>query len=84
LARIRALLKRTPPAKNLVSVNQIVRDVLTLTAGELRQHSIDLSLELAQQPPRHPGDSIQLQQVLLNLIKNAMKQWRGLRTDNEL
>src|SRR5215831_11348358 len=39
LARIRALLKRTPLAKTLVSVNQIVRDVLALTAGELRQHS---------------------------------------------
>src|SRR6185436_1946709 len=52
LARIRALLKRTPPAKTLVSVNQVVRDVLALTAGELRQHSIELSLELA---PNLPG-----------------------------
>src|SRR6266702_1918176 len=73
LARIRVLLKRTPPAKTLVSVNQIVRDVLALTAGELRQHSIDLSLELADNLPGIRGDSIQLQQVLLNLIKNAIE-----------
>ena len=78
LARIRALLKRTPPAKTLVSVNQIVRDVLALTAGELRQHSIDLSLELAHNLPGIRGDSIQLQQVLLNLIKNAIEAMAGI------
>jgi len=78
LARIRALLKRTPPAKTLVSVNQIVRDVLALTAGELRQHSIDLSLELAHNLPRIRGDGIQLQQVLLNLIKNAIEAMAGI------
>jgi len=71
LARIRAVLKRTPPAKTLVSVNQIVRDVLALSAGELRQNSIELLLELAPALPGVCGDSIQLQQVLLNLIKNA-------------
>jgi len=77
LTRIRALLNRTPPAKTLVSVNQIVRDVLALTAGELRQHSIDLSLELAHNLPGIRGDSIQLQQVLLNLIKNAIEAMAG-------
>lgn len=73
LARIRALLKRTPPAKTWVSVNQIVRDVLALTSGELRQHSIELSLELAATVPAVLGDTVQLQQVLLNLIKNAVE-----------
>src|SRR4030095_178894 len=46
LARIRTLLKRTPLAKTLVSVNGAVRDVLALVGGELRQHQIDLSLDL--------------------------------------
>src|SRR6266567_2201620 len=78
LARIRALLKRTPPAKTLVSVNQIVRDVLALTAGELRQHSIELSLELAPTVPAVLGDTVQLQQVLLNLIKNAVEAMAGI------
>jgi PAS domain S-box-containing protein len=72
LARIRALLKRTPPAKTLMGMNQTVQDVLALTAGELRQHGIELSLELASPLPAIRGDSIQLQQVLLNLIKNAV------------
>jgi PAS domain S-box-containing protein len=78
LARIRALLKRTPSAKILVSVNQIVRDVLALTAGELRQHHIELSLDLAPTVPAVLGDTVQLQQVLLNLIKNAVEAMSGI------
>jgi signal transduction histidine kinase len=78
LARIRALLKRTPPAKTLVGMNQTVRDVLALTAGDLRQHSIELSLKLASRLPVIHGDSIQLQQVLLNLIKNAIEAMAGM------
>jgi PAS domain S-box-containing protein len=78
LARIRALLKRTPSAKILVSVNQIVRDVLALAAGELRQHQIELSLELATTLPPIRADNIQLQQVLLNLIKNAVEAMSGI------
>src|SRR6266853_2955122 len=78
LARIRALLKRTPSAKTLVSVNQIVRDVLALTAGELRQNSIELSLELGSTLPAIHGDNIQLQQVLLNLINNAIEAMAGI------
>jgi signal transduction histidine kinase len=54
-------------------MNQTVRDVLALTAGDLRQHSIELSLKLASRLPAIHGDSIQLQQVLLNLIKNAIE-----------
>jgi PAS domain S-box-containing protein len=73
LARIRALLKRTPPAKILVSLNQVVCDVLALTSGELRQHGIELALNLNSNLPAILGDSIQLQQVLLNLIKNAIE-----------
>ena len=46
LTRIRALIKRTAPAKSRVIVNQIVRDVLVLTGGELRQKNVQLFLEL--------------------------------------
>jgi len=81
LVRIRALLKRTPPAKILVSVDQIVRDVLALTAADLRQHQIELSLELASTLPAIRGDSIQLQQVLLNLIKNAVEAMSEIAND---
>jgi signal transduction histidine kinase len=78
LARIRALLKRTPPAKTLVSVDRAVRDVLALVGGELRQHQIELSLDLAPTVPAVLGDTVQLQQVLLNLIKNAVEAMAGI------
>jgi PAS domain S-box-containing protein len=73
LNRIRTLLKRTPPAKSCVSVNQIVRDVVALAGGELHQKNIELSVELDSSLPAIMGDSIQLQQVLLNLIMNAIE-----------
>jgi signal transduction histidine kinase len=59
-------------------VNQIARDVLALVTGELRQHHIELSLELASSIPRVLGDTVQLQQVLLNLIKNAVEAMTGV------
>ena len=52
-------------------MNCAVRDVLALVSGDLRQRCIELSLELAPTLPDIRGDNIQLQQVLLNLIKNA-------------
>jgi PAS domain S-box-containing protein len=73
LARIRALLKRTAPAKTFVSVNQIVGDVFALITGELRQNQIDPRLDLSNVDLFVLGDAVQLQQVLLNLIKNAIE-----------
>jgi signal transduction histidine kinase len=61
-----------------VGLNQTIRDVVALTAGELRQHGVELSLELASPLPAIRGDSIQLQQVLLNLIKNAIEAMAGI------
>jgi len=78
LTRIRALLKRAPPTKSLVDVNQAVREVLALVTGEIRQRSVELSLELTSSLPGIHGDSIQLQQVLLNLIKNAIEAMIGV------
>jgi len=49
-----------------------------LTAGELRQHQIELSLELAPTVPAVLGDAVQLQQVLLNLIKNGIEAMAGI------
>ena len=76
--RVRALLKKTAPTKSPVSVNQIIRDVLSLTGSELRQKNVELSLTLDSNLPVVMGDSIQLQQVLLNLIVNALEAMAGI------
>jgi PAS domain S-box-containing protein len=73
IARIRALLKKTPPSKTLLDVNEFVNEVVALTQTEVVQHSVRLRVELANDLPKVPGDRIQLQQVLLNLIVNAVE-----------
>jgi len=78
IARIRGLLKRTPPAKTLLSLNPIVRDVLALAAGELRANEIETSVTLDSNLPSVLGDTIQLQQVLLNLITNAIEAMKAV------
>ena len=73
IARIRALLKKTPPSKTLLDVNEFVNEVVALTQSEIVHHSIHLRVELANDLPQVPGDRIQLQQVMLNLIVNAVE-----------
>jgi len=73
LARIRALLKKTPPSKTSLDVNEFINEVVALAQSEIVQHSIRLRVELANDLPKVPGDRIQLQQVTLNLIVNAVE-----------
>ena len=73
IARIRTLTKRQAPSKDRLDINQKVVEVLALTEHELRSHDIVLRTELDRTLPRVAGDRIQLQQVLLNLIVNAVE-----------
>ena len=73
IARIRALLKKTPPSKTLLDVNEFVLEVVDLTQSEMVRNGVRLRVELGGDLPRVPGDRIQLQQVMLNLIANAIE-----------
>jgi PAS domain S-box-containing protein len=73
IARIRGLLKKSPPSKTLLGLNEFVNDVVDLTQSEMVRNSVRLRLEFADDLPGVPGDRIQLQQVLLNLIVNAVE-----------
>jgi C4-dicarboxylate-specific signal transduction histidine kinase len=53
-------------------INETIHDVIGLTSGEVQRHSVLLRTELARDLPRVRGDRVQLQQVLLNLIINAI------------
>ena len=71
LRRLRSLLIRGEVQCRRVDLNQIVRDVLGLQQTDLRRFNISAEAEFAEQVSCVLGDSIQLQQVLLNLVNNA-------------
>jgi PAS domain S-box-containing protein len=73
IARIRALLKKAPPSKILLDVNEFVNEVVALTQSEMVRNSVRLRVDLADDLQKVPGDRIQLQQVMLNLIVNAVE-----------
>ena len=73
IARIRALTKRQAPRTDLLDLNREIREVLELTQRELRSHDIVLETELDSTLPQVKADRVQLQQVLLNLILNAIE-----------
>jgi PAS domain S-box-containing protein len=72
IVRVRALAKRQVPRIELLDVNRKILDVLALIERELPTHGIVLRTELAGTLPRVAGDRVQLQQVLLNFILNAI------------
>lgn len=72
IARVRALTQRQSAQIASVDLNEIIREILALSDGELKANRIAVETQLAGDVPRLKGDPIQLQQVLLNLILNAI------------
>jgi C4-dicarboxylate-specific signal transduction histidine kinase len=73
IASIRALARKAPLSVESVHVNGMVESVIILTRGELQKHGVALSTVLDPDAGMVVGDRIQLQQVVLNLILNAVE-----------
>jgi PAS domain S-box-containing protein len=73
VGRIRALIKKLPARKASLDINETILETIVLTRSEMRRHCILLQTELANGLPRIWGDRVQLQQVILNLIMNAIE-----------
>jgi PAS domain S-box-containing protein len=71
--RIRALVKKLPARKVTLDINETILETVALTRSEVQRHSISLQTELTNGLPRVWGDRVQLQQVILNLIMNAIE-----------
>jgi PAS domain S-box-containing protein len=78
VGRIRALIKKAPPRKDAVAINDAILEVIALTRTEAANNSISVRTQLAEGLPRVEGDRVQLQQVLLNLILNAIEAMRDV------
>ena len=73
LGRIRSLIKKAPPRKSRFDLNEAIRDVIVLTRSEMLRHGVSLQTQLAEGSLFIKADRIQLQQVILNLIMNAIE-----------
>ena len=73
IARIRAFIMKVPPEPNKLDINEVIQEVLPLTARELDENQVQLVRQLTEALPPVLGDRVQLQQVLLNLIVNAIE-----------
>jgi C4-dicarboxylate-specific signal transduction histidine kinase len=73
VARLRALFKKADPAKEAVDINEAIEEVVILTQSEVRRHKVSLRMDLAANLPPVTGDRVQIQQVALNLILNAIE-----------
>ena len=78
IRRIRALVQKAPPRKDLLDVNEIINDVIALTRSEVLRNGVSLQTRLAKDLPLIQGDRVQLQQVMLNLIINAVEAMSGV------
>jgi PAS domain S-box-containing protein len=70
---IRSLYKKSPPQRELVDVNGIIEEMLTLLKGEANRYSVTLRKELAADLPKIMVDRVQLQQVFMNLMLNSIE-----------
>jgi PAS domain S-box-containing protein len=77
--RVRALVRREPPRQEEVDVNQIISEVIALTRDQMHSHGVALQTELAADIKAVRGDRVQLQQVILNLIVNAVEAMSAMR-----
>lgn len=83
-SRIRSMFKKGEAQRELVDVNEMIREMIALLGGEAKRYSISISTELATDLPNTRGDRVQLQQVFLNLMLNAIDAMKGVQGPREL
>ena len=81
--RLRSLYKKSPAKRELVDANEVVREMAVLLWGEANRYAVSVRADLAPDLPKVTADRVQLQQVLMNLMLNAieaMKETGGIVT----
>jgi PAS domain S-box-containing protein len=78
IGRIRDLVKKAPPQKDRLDINAAICEVMELTRGEAVKNGVSIHTDLMEGLPMVHGDRVQLQQVVLNLIINAIEALSGV------
>jgi signal transduction histidine kinase len=76
--RVRALIRKVPARKHAVAIDDAILEVIALTRTEAVNNSVSVRTQFAEGLPRVQGDRVQLQQVMLNLIVNAIQAMSGI------
>src|SRR5882724_8027451 len=84
IKRIRLLFKKGTSERELVDINEVIREMVVLLRGEATRYSILVQTELEADTPRLMADRVQLQQVLMNLMLNAMDAMKDIVGTREL
>jgi len=84
ISRIRLLFKKGTPERELVDVNDVIREMIVLLHSEATRYSISVRTELARDIPQVLADRVQLQQVIMNLITNGVDAMRDVEGVREL
>jgi signal transduction histidine kinase len=72
VTRLRMLFKKEATERELVDVNDVIREIIALLRSELARYSISVKTRLTTDLPQVLGDRVQLQQVMMNLIMNSV------------
>ena len=71
--RVRALTRKVPPRRDRLDLGEVIREVTPLTQAELQRNEVRWQTRIADGLPLVPGDQVQLQQVIINLVVNAVE-----------
>jgi C4-dicarboxylate-specific signal transduction histidine kinase len=78
IERVRNFFKKAPARKDPFEINQAIHEVIALTRSELANNKVSVQMEFGDDLPIVQGDRVQLQQVMLNLIINAIEAMTGI------
>jgi C4-dicarboxylate-specific signal transduction histidine kinase len=84
VSRVRLLFKKGTPQRELVHVNEVIREMIVLLHSETTRYSVSVLSDLATDLPQVVGDRVQLQQVLMNLMINSIDAMKGGDAKREL
>src|SRR5262249_22524097 len=82
--RVRNLIKKAPPRKGSLEINEVIREVIAVTHSEVEKNRVLLQTQLAEDFPVIQADRVQLEQVILNLVINAVEAMSGSEGSRQL
>jgi signal transduction histidine kinase len=78
ITSLRGMFKKETQARNPIDINKLIFTVLAIVRHELQKHGVELRTELDESLPALEGDRVQLQQVVLNLVMNAIEAMQSV------